>query len=433
MTHVPDAFASDAEWLVFADALQQQGDPRGELIALSHAGDVARRDAHVRKHAQALLGDAGALVESGFLKVTWRWSFIDAAEVRGSSAPAVATALDALLAAPTATRLRALSLIGVPAAGDPLLDLSAVVDRLSGEDVPASLTELSLIDHWAAQSTSLTSRDHESGPNLVTFGPLGTLWALKGLRALTLVVADTRQLDPGTIVAPELTSLTLHGLRFAEDNAAAGASEFAAALATATLPKLTTFDCRLCETWVVNELHFAGTYTAHDVAGEGAFEEGHHEGADWSGEFGDALRNLVTLPLRRLALTSFASTSSLLELLASTGLPPTLEELDLSDSALATSDLAWFTANKPVLSRLHRLVVKNTGFTEDDAKVLASLGPKVEHTMAATARMRVGGTVYISDDGSFGGLTPDDEEPEGDETPLTSAPLPKYRYVVGME
>lgn len=101
MTPLPASDAPAAEWLVFADALQQQGDPRGELIALIHAGDVAKRDAHLRQHAQALLGQAATLVERGVLKLTWHWSLIDAAEVRGHSAATVSTAVDALLAAPT--------------------------------------------------------------------------------------------------------------------------------------------------------------------------------------------------------------------------------------------------------------------------------------------------------------------------------------------
>ena len=64
----PPLDAPDDQWLVYADALQEAGDPRGELIALNHdvekGGATQQRDAFVKQHAEALLGAAGAHLQA---------------------------------------------------------------------------------------------------------------------------------------------------------------------------------------------------------------------------------------------------------------------------------------------------------------------------------------------------------------------------------
>lgn len=413
----PSFDAPAAEWLVYADALQQKGDPRGELIALVNAGDAAKREAFVAEHAQALLGAAAPHFPAQ-LTLTWRWCFVDSAEVRAGDAKTLGAALEGLLAAPVAERLRALALVGVPGNDDARIDLAPVLERVTDGEVPASLSELSLVDARAAQSTSLTSRDFSPAENLVTFGSLEKVWRMKGLRSLKVVMADVQQLEPGTIDAPGLTSLTVHGLRLG--TSFGGTSTFANALTAAKLPALKHFDARLPEEWVMNYLDDDGAYTSHGYGGgygDYGSDDASIEGTNWGAELGDALRNLVACPLERLALTSFDSTESLLELLAETGLPPTLKELDLSDSALSTSDLAWFTAHKAMLSKLERLVVKNTGLTDDDARALAALGPKVEHSHRAPPELA--------------GFDEEPLEPEEGEEPRRTQAV--YRYVVGME
>jgi len=53
--NAPRPEAPAAEWLVFADSLQSKGDPRGELIALAHAGDLGKRAPPVQAPAHPLL------------------------------------------------------------------------------------------------------------------------------------------------------------------------------------------------------------------------------------------------------------------------------------------------------------------------------------------------------------------------------------------
>lgn len=409
----PDAPAAD--WLVYADALQQRGDPLGELIALGHAGDVGRRDAHLRAHAKTILGPLAPFLEQG-LRLDWRWGFVSGAELKSNSARALLEMTEALLTAPLAAHLEAVKLIGVTREGPwqwdlgPQLQLAPVVARLAG----AKLTSLSLVDERAATSHRLISRDFEPGPNLVDFGPLTPLWAMPALRALELVVADVRQLVPGTIASPTLEALTVQGLRFAraQYGDAAEPNELATALGAASLPALTACELRLCEEWVAGYLDDEGAYLPMNVEPYDEPDEGNNEGTDWEGELGAALGTLAKCPLRRLALTSFASTTSLLGALGTHGLARSLEALDLSNSSLGDDDVAWFEANAALISPVKRLVANATRLTEAGAARLRALGLQVDFSTSPARRLP-----YDGDDGE----------------PMTSPPLPTWRYVVGME
>lgn len=409
----PDAPAAD--WLVYADALQQRGDPLGELIALGHAGDAGRRDAHLRAHATTILGSLAPFLEQG-LRLDWRWGFLSGAELKSDSAEQLLAMTEALLASPLAAHLEAVTLIGVTREGPwqwdtgPQLPLAPVVARLAS----TKLTSLSLIDARAASSQKLISRDFEPGPNLVDFGPLAPLWAMPALRALELVVADVRQLAPGLIASPTLEALTVRGLRFARAQYGdeAEPNDFAAALGRASLPALTRCELRLCEEWIAGYLDDEGAYLPMNVEPYDEPDEGNNEGTDWEGELGAALGTLAKAPVKRLALTSFDSTSSLLGALATHGLPRTLEELDLSDSSLSDDDVAWFEANAALISPVKRLVAKATRLTEAGAARLEALGPRVECSTSPARQLP-----YDGEDGE----------------PMTSPPLPTWRYVVGME
>ncbi len=104
----------------------------------------------------------------------------------------------------------------------------------------------------------------------------------------------------------------------------------------------------------------------------------------------------------------------MLELIATTGLPPSLRELDLSQSSLSTRDLAWFTSHAALLTNLRKLTVLETGVSDDDVKTLRTIVPEVEFSRAKPR------------------LRPFDNEEE-DHKMEEEPPLPKYRYTVGME
>ncbi len=408
----PGPDAPDAEWLVYADALQQRGDPIGEFIALVHSAAPAKRAAWFEQHGASLIGDLAASVGKT-LTLEWRWSFIEQATITATDADTIAALVTALLAHPLAERLHTLRICAGPA--DQLIDLSATVTALGNHVLPP---RLELIDERANRSTLLTSRDFEPRPNLVEFGELTPLW--RTARALKLVVGDVRQLALGVIDAPSLESLTIHGLRLATSYNEE--SDVCAMLSNATLPRLRHFDMRLNEAWTVNYVSDSSAYHSHGFAEDefdssgyvDEFDSATPDDVNWDTEFGNALRSLVKSPLERLSLTNFASTSAVLELIATTGLPPSLRELDLSQSSLSTRDLAWFTSHAPLLTNLRKLTVLETGFSDDDVKTLRTIVPEVEFSRAKP-RLRP--------------FDNEEEDHEMEEEP----PLPKYRYTVGME
>lgn len=99
----------DAPYLVYADWLMAEGDPRGELIVMQHDADEAegkrkttlRRavNAHLAKHEGELYGPlAGA--EKGASKTVWRYGFVRRLELswKHGYSPASDHALDELVA-----------------------------------------------------------------------------------------------------------------------------------------------------------------------------------------------------------------------------------------------------------------------------------------------------------------------------------------------
>jgi uncharacterized protein (TIGR02996 family) len=81
----------DAPYLVYADYLMAQGDPRGELIVMQHDADEAdgarkttlRRaaNAHLDKHAALFLGPLAAF-RSGTYKLVWRYGYVRRLELQ---------------------------------------------------------------------------------------------------------------------------------------------------------------------------------------------------------------------------------------------------------------------------------------------------------------------------------------------------------------
>src|SRR5512146_1820960 len=71
--------------LVYADLLQSQGDPRGELIALQHRGKHADAEAYLEEHRDALLGPLARFGKTfdhdSKPAFTWHLGFIRSARI----------------------------------------------------------------------------------------------------------------------------------------------------------------------------------------------------------------------------------------------------------------------------------------------------------------------------------------------------------------
>jgi uncharacterized protein (TIGR02996 family) len=380
--------APAAEWLVYSDALQQAGNPRGELIALSHAvaegrAEPATRDAHVRKHWNVLLGKCPPHTNAYDLE--WHYGLVRAATVRvqrGMPDP-----VGPLLEAPAAAELRAITLRG--AFDDRPFNLTPKMHKLATH-APASCRSFAFVDERATRAAMLVSPEYSPAPNLVQLGPLQPFWARA--TALSLDVADSLQLELGDISAPELRSFALRCLRFTDP-----ARQMTQRLAAARWPKLETLELRLVEEWIANvPLERApyepvySTRAGDDEEDEPSYDdpdEGEPVGTDWR-SLEPVLRTLAACPLRRLALTSFASSRSLLEVLAAAPLPATLEELDLSDSATSNGDVDWLLRHGDRLRSLRRLIVERTAIDPAGADRLRSLGPEIVHSTAGAPSYR---------------------------------------------
>lgn len=431
-TPSPDAPMS--EWLVFADLLLQRGHPLGEFIVVQSKGDSAACDEWVKAHAVPFFGARLAPHVFRSLRFDWGWGFPRKAHVRSESAAEMIEVVDALLSHAISKRITTLSIAGVVYTGAPL-DLSSVVAHLA-KTVPTSIS-LELIDLLAARSKTLNSEGGRLAPPLVDFGSLEPLW--KRVSSLKVVVADIRRLDLGTIEAPFLESLTLHGLRFAtdgiDDARLCAASE---SLAAASLPKLKHFDMRLVEELVTRfpsenqpyRLNASNLAWEHDALDTG-FAPGN--GANWTVEFALALENLLESPLETLALTNFRTTYEFFDLLTDMTFPPTLRVLDLSESSFSCRDLDWFTMHRrKMFHMLEQLVARETGINESDAEILRTVVKNVDFSTAPPQRRAVWQERIEDGLEAWTDEEVDEEEAARDENDegRPGPPLPKYLHLV---
>jgi uncharacterized protein (TIGR02996 family) len=134
-----------ALYLVYADWLQEQGDPLGELIALGVAttatAEVARFESYLKQHETRLFGGIPRLREC----VQLHWSHGMVSSINGTGAiPLAARHWAQLLKLPICELVRGLS-VGSLDACTPALDEAIAVAA------PPTLRWLSWTDHWPEQ------------------------------------------------------------------------------------------------------------------------------------------------------------------------------------------------------------------------------------------------------------------------------------------
>jgi hypothetical protein len=393
----PALDAPTTEWLVYADALQVAGDPRGELIALAPVADARVRDTFVHKHADALLGPAAKAYRKGALRLVWHHCFITSAEVRIHRHDRSASGADhgerwirTLLALPDLEHLTQLTITGVTDDEKPV-DLAPAIAAVTRAPWPPSLASLALVDERATRSQTQIAREVHDDENLVDFGPLEAVWRIPQLRHLVLELADATRVDFGAIDGTGLESLAIRALR-----ACTGTNQipYLPALAETAWPRLESLELRLAESFFANIPRERRPYRPSIYADmEAEPDDGSAPNFDF-GVLVPLLRRLASSPLRRLALTSFDSATSLLVALEA-GLPDSLRVLDLSDSAIRTGDLQWMREHPSVFAHLGELRLERTAVDDSRVRELRGLAPAIVHSHRADA--------------------------------------PTYRYVVGME
>lgn len=137
------AAGDTAPYLVYADWLQQRGDPRGELIALAHAMHAQsdprefmafkQREQAIRfAHERAWLGEL-VVAAAHRLKLEWRLGFVERARIaatRNPSEPPLDAVLAALLASPAGCLVRALDLVAPRDPYGPVIDPNRLADQI---------------------------------------------------------------------------------------------------------------------------------------------------------------------------------------------------------------------------------------------------------------------------------------------------------------
>lgn len=321
MIDEPPLDAPDEDWSVWADAMQQRGDPRGELLALGHPLP------YVRAHADALFGRTLAKhVRDDHLRITkWRRYWPDEIELRIDAAAWGPQLVVDVASGERMQHVRGVTIAGVPS-GDAPISLRQTLGWFRESRLAGRITSLALVDDSARSQTILHSPTLEPATNAVHFGPLAEIWlACPQLEHFEMVVADPAQIQFHVIRLPSLRTFRLSALAWVE-----GLAEM---LANARWPQLRSFETRVVDS-------FDRATTALLTAPP---------------NLAPLLAQLRHLPVERLALTSFLSfdPTTLLE-----DLPPSLAELDLSDSSFDERHAPQFAAH-PRIRQLRRLVLRD--------------------------------------------------------------------------
>ena len=336
----PDALD---DWLVYADALAEAGDPRGELVSIGVSlarkqGTIEqlreREDALLQAHAEAWFGQLvdnddwrecfGWTLQTGFWGRIRVWVDYDH---RGTDIPKL---LGYALAHPSAKFLRELD-IGLTS-GDGQDEYDSCIRALVKHGALPSLRRMTLGDF---------EYPDESEISWVHVGDVGKLWTqLTGLEQLKLQGAG---ISLGTPKSTRLRSLLLH---------TGGLPDVAAeSLERAELPKLEHL-----EVWFGSD-NYGCTCTAEHARG--------------------ILSNRSFGQLRRLALANAFFADDIAIEVAQSKLPPKLEVLDLSMGTMTDAGAERLLARADELRRLTTLDLSSNYLSPTMCARLQSALPNV--------------------------------------------------------
>ena len=314
-------------YMVYADWLQSEGDPRGELIALQLAGKEGPAKKLIDKHEDVLLSGLadhkkthdGRDVDT----FTWEFGFIHAARLSHDSygeedfEGKVADILEELLHHPSGRFLTELTLVWN---GDPNEDdLQDLLDILA-KKAPATLRKLHIGDFKFHGVETEISWYH--------VGKLGKVW--KALPNLTHLIVQGGEFDLGAIELPNLVSAAFKtgGLSKASAKAIAGA----------IWPKLEEL-----EVWYGDD-NYGGDATIKDVQ--------------------PLLDRTDLKALKKLGIKNTQFTDELCRVLPGSKLVKQLTQLDLSMGCMTDEGAGMLAAGKANLQHLAELNVEENYLTK---------------------------------------------------------------------
>lgn len=318
---------------VYGDWLSEQGDVRGELIALqTKRGHDKAAMTLIDEHREHFLGDLHHLSEE-LLRLTWRNGFIDSIrieKVSGSADDEDRTAgelLRALLSHPSGAFVRSLSFGTVDGIEDGNIDYESICAALG--KVPAPHVSSIYFGDWDEWEVSWSH-----------LGKAAPLWKLPALETLTIRAGS---MDLGTIASSSLRSLEIITGGLTKANIKS--------LAAAKLPALETL-----------KIYF---------------------GSSQYGASGD-VKDLAPLlagkglpKLKHLGLMNAEFTDDICSALPKAPILRQLSTLDLSKGTMSSAGAAALAAHEQAFGHLAELDVSDNWLTGDDLKRLKGVAKKV--------------------------------------------------------
>lgn len=351
----------DGGYLVYADWLQEQGDPRGGLASLQQAragspdgsrrqGDLAiEEEGFARKHRNALLparlrkflGQPWGKGRGCALE--WRGGFVHQARVERHSdrSPHTLRELIQLLLAHPSCRLVAELALGAPGVSRPF-DYEPAVDAV-GEAAPLALRALHIGDFDTASIPLDASHA----------GSLAALARVPRLERLTLHVGSTGP----------LASDDVPGLRYLAITTASLDADMLAGLQSASWPVL--------EGLVIDVAAMAMT----------------------PGDLADSLAGVRVPVLRALSLRGTTITAEMVPVLTEASWWSGLEKVDLSGGSLDDSHVDLLLGQGEALKHLVRLDLSRNFLSDEGVKAVAGL---CRHVNTADQRPPVAAPVSIT-------------------------------------
>lgn len=358
----------DASSLVFADWLQQQGNPWGELIAMQVRGLPCMEQVHRLAPSLARFGSA----------VTWRHGLVERLQIGTDPDPqAIATAVREVLALPIAGRLDAIAFTPMPAMFEvwrswdgsmehvvdpwgPLRELAALVPPqvtnvgfgprpACGAAAYVYLPSLAQISQAFPQTTELVL----VGQPPATLGRLD-MPRLRSLVAKLALVHDDQLLELAAAPFPELERLDL-GL---------GGTVYG-----------TVDEVHPALEWnevLTGESRYPDRYAASDLDRMGT---GSDSSCDVSPAGIEAIVEGAYPKLRHLSLASSAIAGDHLVPLFRSKLIARLSSLDLSRCTLRDEDIPLIVRNAPALAHLEAVDLSRNPFTEAGRRTLRAALP----------------------------------------------------------
>ena len=340
---IADAPDEPGPYLVYADWLQANGDPRGTLIVLQHHGREREAGELIEEHRAHLLGPLAAAADAAGgdtrrggaprkLELAWHLGFLREARIGwwavGGEAVRreAAAALEALLALPSSRFLRHLAIESVPfLRGD--RDLAPFLDAITaaGRARPLPLRSL-----FIGQDASPW-----------TIGPVaGVLGACPELRHLTLRASE---LSLGELAHPRLRAFGIEAHRLTRQNVAE--------LRAAAWPRLEQLEL---------SFHSRDLPAACDAGDLAPLLEGDNLPA-----------------LRHLGILACPFADEIVRALAGSRLLPRLQTLDLSGGALSYAGVAAMARSRLAFSHLARLELVHNQLTAAARAVARGLAKHV--------------------------------------------------------